>query len=105
DLPPDHEYLERYSFISADELPEFEQLVRRVEASGTASLSEEDRSLLVSLPFKVIVGRHRLGVIDEGIRTQILKARHMFAESLPDGLRGAVAFFDAEHYNGAASIQ
>ncbi|MDA0339005.1 MAG: ATP-binding cassette domain-containing protein, partial [Proteobacteria bacterium] len=108
DLPPDHEYFERYSFISADELPEFEQLVRRIDAAGetgTTSLSDDERSRLVSLPFQLVVGRHRLGVIDEGIRAQILKARHMFAESLPEDLRGAVAFFDSDKYNGAASIQ
>ena len=105
DLPSDHEYFERYSFISAEELPEFQQLIRRVETGGTATLNDDERSLLLSLPFKVIAGRHRLGVIDEGIRTQILRARKLFAAELPEGLRGAVAFFDAQAYNAAATIQ
>jgi ABC-type iron transport system FetAB ATPase subunit len=105
DLPPDHEYFERYSFIGADELPEFQQLVRRVEAGGNAVLSEEERSLLLSLPFMMVAGRHRLGVMDEGILNQILRARKLFAAELPDNLRGAVAFFDAQAYNAAATIQ
>ena len=105
DLPPDHEYFERYSFIGADELPDYQHLVRRAESGGSGGLTDEERSRLMSLPFKLITGRHRLGIIDEGIRKQILVARRMFAESIPEALKGSVAFFDVSEYNAAASIQ
>ncbi len=105
DLPPDHEYFERYSFIGADELPDYQQLVRRADSGGSSGLTDDERSQLMSLPFKLVTGRHRLGVIDEGIRKQILVARKMFAESIPEELRGSIAFFDSADYNPAASIQ
>ena len=105
DLPPDHEYFERFSFISADELPDFQQLARRAAASGTEKLDDDDRSMLISLPFKLIPGRHRLGLIEEEMQQRILSARKMFAETLPEGSRGSVAFLDEGEYNVAASVQ
>ncbi|MBC8158567.1 MAG: ABC transporter ATP-binding protein, partial [Alphaproteobacteria bacterium] len=64
----------------------------------------EERSMLMSLPFRLIPARHRLGLIDDDIRDKLLKARHLFAEELPPALRPAVAFFDADEYNAAASV-
>ena len=105
DLPPGHEFFERFSFVSADALPEFEAAVRRADVAGPEGLEEADRNLLMSLPFKLVPARHRLGVLDEGMRTRILEARHAFAAGLPENPRGSVAFFDAERYNAAASVQ
>ena len=37
DLPPGHEFFEQFSFISSDELPDFQPLVTRcVEGRGSA---------------------------------------------------------------------
>ena len=105
DLPPDHEYFERFGFIGADELPQFQQLIGRAESEGVGNLEQADRSMLISLPFKLIPGRHRLGLIDEDMQSRILEARGVFAEGLPNRLQGAVAFFDSKEYNAAASIQ
>ena len=38
-------------------------------------------------------------------RTACSQARRAFAERLPDDLAGAVAFFDPDAYNPAASVQ
>ncbi len=105
DLPPGHEFFERYSFISADDLPEYQSVIRRSERGGIAELKDEDRAKLLSLPFQLTVARHRLGVVDEEMEGRILKARSAFHENLPDDLKGSVEFFDANAYNAAASIQ
>jgi len=105
DLPPDHEFFDRYSFISSDDLPDVQSCVRRAESGGVENLGEEDRSLLMSLPFKLIPARHRLGLIDEDLRAGLLDARRRFAEGLPEDLRGSVAFFNQSEYNAAASVQ
>ncbi|MBL6927982.1 MAG: ABC transporter ATP-binding protein [Rhodospirillales bacterium] len=105
DVPADHEYFERFSFISAEQLPEFQQIVRRVDASGVEELNAEERSMLLSLPFRLIPARHRLGLIDDDMQDKLLNARRLFAEELPPGLRPSVAFFDAGEYNAAASVQ
>ncbi|MGH6620425.1 MAG: ABC transporter transmembrane domain-containing protein [Alphaproteobacteria bacterium] len=103
DLPPDHEFFQQYSFIAAEDLPAYRQLVQQA-ARGTP-LGHEDRQRLLSLPFMLITERHRLGLVGEAMQERILAARHAFAAGLPAGLKGAIAFFDEERYNGAATIQ
>lgn len=105
DLPPGHEFFDRFSFISSDDLPTYQAAIRRVEQAGFDAADPDDRNLLSSLPFRGIPARHRLGLIDEKIEGRILLARRAFAEGLPENLRKAVAFFDAGAYNPTASVQ
>jgi putative ABC transport system ATP-binding protein len=104
DLPPGHEFFEQFSFIESDDLPEFQAILGRA-ARGPDGTTAEDRQRLVSLPFKLIPARHRLGLIDEQMMGRILEARRIFAEGLPEDLRNTIAFFDAETYNPAATLQ
>src|SRR5690606_36957659 len=87
------------------ELPEYQALVGRIDAERLDSLREEDRLRLMSLPFKVIPSRHRLGVLTDEIEEKIIAARHRFAEELPPHLKDSIAFFDPEAYNPATTIQ
>ncbi|MCB2103040.1 MAG: ABC transporter ATP-binding protein [Rhodobacterales bacterium] len=106
DLPPDHEFFDRYSFVSADDLPEVQAVVRRAESlGGVRQLESLDRRVLMSLPFKLIPARHRLGLLDDDLKARILEARRRFAEGLPAEFAGAVAFYDQDSYNAAASVQ
>jgi ABC-type multidrug transport system fused ATPase/permease subunit len=104
-LPPGHEFFAQYSFIESDELPEVQALVSRVSLDRLDELKPEERTRLLSLPFVLVEKRHRLDLIDDHMKARILKARHDFAERLPDDLRGEIEFFDAESYNAAATIQ
>jgi ABC-type multidrug transport system fused ATPase/permease subunit len=105
DLPPGHEFFEQYSFISSDELPEFRTLLSRTDRRSHDEMTEEDRVALMSLPFKVVVAQHRLGIVDEALQQKLLTARDRFAADLPSELASAVEFFDAETYNAAAALQ
>jgi putative ABC transport system ATP-binding protein len=105
DLPPDHAFFEQYSFIDANDLPEFAAILGRAEKGGTASLAKADRTKLLSLPFKLIPARHRLDAIDEPLQQRLLEARRVFRADLPPEGRAQIEFFDAERYNAAASVQ
>ena len=105
DLPAGHEFFERFSFIDSDNLPEYQRILNNVAANGLNSLNETDRASLMGLPFKLIPARHRLGLLSDDIGEKILLARRMFAETLPEQMKGDIAFFDAEHYNAAISFQ
>ena len=105
DLAPEHEFFEQFSFIQADELDDYKDLLGRADYDNLAALEGNDRQRLLSLPFKLIVARHRLGVIDEHMQERILKARAVFAAELPEELRDAIEFFDEERYNAAATLQ
>jgi putative ABC transport system ATP-binding protein len=104
-LPPGHEFFERFSFIKQDDLPEVKAALGRVADAGLERIKEGDRDLLLALPFKMIPARHRLGLMDEAFEARVLQARRYFAEHLPEEMRGGIEFFDAERYNGAASLQ
>jgi ABC-type multidrug transport system fused ATPase/permease subunit len=105
DLPPGHEFFEQFSFISSDELPDFQPLVTRVNKEGIDALDTEARARLLALPFKLIPSRHRLGLVEEDMQGRLLEARRLFARDLPEDLAPAIEFFDPERYNASASIQ
>jgi len=104
DLPPGHEFFERFSFIDGEDLPRFEGILRRVDAGGLSALNADDRAHLFSLPFKLIVSQHHVGLIDAPMQAQLLLARHAFARGLPTALRQTVQFFDSTAYNASGSI-
>lgn len=105
DLPPGHEFFERYGFINSDDLPNFRSLLGRIERDGINKISRQDHCSLIALPFNLVVARHRLGIIDQGRQEMILTARKMFRENLPRNLEGSIEFFDAAKYNATATIQ
>ncbi len=89
DLPPDHAFFEQYSFIGANDLPEFAAILGRAEKGGASALAKPDRTKLLSLPFKLIPARHRLDVIDEPMQQRLLEARRVFRADLPPEGAGA----------------
>ena len=104
-LSPDNPLFEQYSFISADDLPNVRLLLQRLGGKGIEAVPEADRPRLMTLPFRYIEARHRLGLIDAAMEERLLAARRAFAASLPAALRGAVEFYDFERYNSAATLQ
>ena len=105
DLPPDHAFFEQFSFIGANDLPEFATILSRIGKGGTAALGKEDRARLLSLPFKLIPARHRLDVLDEAMQKRLIEARRVFRADLPPEGQRQIEFFDVERYNAAASVQ
>ena len=105
DLPAGHPFFEQFSFISSEDLPEYQAVLARINREGRDVLRPEERTMLLSLSFKISPARHRLGVIDDDLRTRILSARRAFAANLPEEYRTALEFFDADAFNAAASLQ
>ena len=104
-LRPEHEFFEEFGFLSADDLPVFEGILKRMEMAGIERLLQPPRERLLSLAFKLVAARDPLDLIDEKMQQRILQARRAFAEGLPEDLRGSVEFFDPERYNAAATVQ
>ncbi len=105
DVPSDHELFQQFSFTSAEDLPDFQALVTRIDRDSLDQLTGEDRISLMSLPFKLIPARHRLGLINEELQLKLLEARQAFANDLPAELQDAIEFFDSDSYNRAANLQ
>ena len=104
DLPPGHEFFERFSFIEEEALADFQRISMLAANKGVQNLVSDDRKQLTALPFKLIVAKHRLDLIDDKMKVMILKARKAFAEGLPEELSNSIEFFDATKYNSSSSI-
>jgi putative ABC transport system ATP-binding protein len=109
DLTPGHDFFERFSFIRAEDLPEFDAILRRLENQtttdkGIVEINDADRARLMALPFKLVASQHHVGLLDQGFRQSILAARERFAQDLPAEIKQNVQFFDINAYNGASTI-
>ncbi len=104
-LPPTHPFFEQFSFISSDDLSDFDMIVKRADKSSLADISESDRDALMHLPFDYVEARHRLGLVTEDVEAKILVARKLLAEKLEERDPEAVEFYDPENFNSAASLQ
>lgn len=104
DLPPGHEFFEQFSFISSDDLPEFEALLQRINRPG-AEINAADRARLLTLPFKLIQTRHRLDVLDDNLKARVLEARKALRASTDPAIKVGVEFFEPNAYNATATIQ
>jgi len=106
DLPPDHEYFRRFSFIGADDLPEYRELIGRIDADEAARLADgPDAERLLALTMQLIPARHRLGLVDEALQERLVQARHRLRERMSEGDRARIAFFEPEVFNRGASLQ
>lgn len=105
DLPPGHPFFEQYSFIDSEDLPAFRSIVTKLDKGKVSDLDTAERTALLRLPFDYVEARHRLGLLDEALQARIVAARKRFAERLEHSDPDAVAFYDPQTYNAAASLQ
>ncbi|NBB71488.1 MAG: ABC transporter ATP-binding protein [Alphaproteobacteria bacterium] len=106
DLPPDHEYFRRFSFIGADDLPEYRELIGRVDADEAARLADgPDAERLLALTMQLIPARHRLGLVEDALQERLVQARHRLRQRMSEADRARIAFFEPEAFNRGASLQ
>jgi len=102
-LPPGHSLFEQFSFIGAEELTEFEAILRR-HARGEGRLTQEDRTRLLALPLAYIETRHRLGLLDRRLMSRVVEARGLVREVLENSGDG-VEFYDPDRVCAAAPLR
>jgi putative ABC transport system ATP-binding protein len=102
-VPPGHPLFEQFSFISADELPEYERILRRRVARGT--VNKEEQTQLFALPLAYIEPRHRLGLLRDDLQGRLVAARVRVREMLESSGNPGVEFYDADKVNTAAPLK
>ncbi|HFC04288.1 MAG TPA: ABC transporter ATP-binding protein [Rhizobiales bacterium] len=105
DLDPGHPFFEQLSFMTAEEMPDYQVALTRVKGSHFNELNEDDKLMFVRLAFDYIEPRHRMGLLDDELRDRIVKARQAFREGLPQELKTVIEFYDPDAYNCASSVQ
>ncbi|MBX3567757.1 MAG: ABC transporter ATP-binding protein [Rhizobiaceae bacterium] len=104
DLPPDHPFFQQLAFMTAEDIPQYQQLLQRLRGKSFDAVSSEDRASIVKLSFAYIEPRHRFGLLTPDLMQKIVHARHQFYESLPERLRGAIERYDPQRYTTAATL-
>ena len=102
-MSADQPLFESFSFVDEETLQKLKTLTTNVTHENFDTLEEEEKTLLISLTFQLVVDRHRFGLIDDDMQELILKARRTFRDKLPVEKRDAIAFFDQEQYNSHCS--
>jgi putative ABC transport system ATP-binding protein len=107
DIPPGHPFFDQYSFVNEELLPELKLITRKAQQeNGTSEVSEEERRLIIGLPFNLTIQRHRLGLIDEDMQKRLVALRHDLRESHPDVFKegGGVEPYREDSVNKGLSI-
>jgi putative ABC transport system ATP-binding protein len=103
-LPQGHPLFEQFSFISAEELPEYEAILRR-RARRKDTLRGPDLTRVLALPLAYIEPRHRLGLLDEALEARLVEARRTVRERLAGSDDPGVEFYDADEVCTAAPLK
>jgi energy-coupling factor transporter ATP-binding protein EcfA2 len=104
DVAPDSPMFDQYSFISADDLPDFRALVAKIADGNIQSIDDEGEARLLALTLRIVVAQHRIGVIDEARQRKIVEARAEFRRRYT-GREDYVEFFDPDRFSSTLSIQ
>jgi putative ABC transport system ATP-binding protein len=104
DLPPDHPFFQQLGFMTADEIPDYQALLQRLQDKPFAQVAEADGKRMMKLAFSYVEPRYRFGLLDQAMMDRIVAARAAFHDNLPESLKSAIEPYDAEGYNKSASI-
>jgi len=70
--------LAEFSFITPDELPTYDVMIKRIDKQGVGKLSKSERADLIGLAFELVPARHRLDVLNDDRERKIIEARPQF---------------------------
>ncbi len=105
DLAPNNPLLERMDLMAPEEIDTYRAIVRRAANVAPESMDPADRQALLRLAYGYVEPRHRHGLLDADMQAEIVAARSVFRDKLPEDLKGAVEFYQPGAVNSAASVQ
>jgi putative ABC transport system ATP-binding protein len=90
-LPPGHPLFDQFSLIGADELGDFQAILRRHR--GGAQFPARDLTRLLGLTLAYVEPRHRLGLIGPDLQARLVEARARVREVLSKRADPGVDFY------------
>jgi len=109
DVPDDSELFEQFSFIKAEDLPDYRKLLSAAGGDGDktgdlSKLNPQQVARLSAVSFQLCPARHRLDLITPTVQEKVLAARKQLMDELgADNAR--IRFFDRNRYNPGMSVQ
>lgn len=104
DLPPDHPFFQQLTFMTADDIPQYQLLLQRLKGRPFDDVSPEDRGRIIRLSFLYIEPRHRFGLLTPEIMQRVVEVRKEFHANLPDELKDSIEAYDPTRFTASASL-
>jgi putative ABC transport system ATP-binding protein len=103
-LKPDNPFFDQLNYMDAEALPTYRAALARIANPPPEGISESDRQLILRLPFAYVESKNRLGLLDDELKAQIVKARAQLRQVLEEMHPNPVSFYDPDTYNPAANV-
>lgn len=104
DLPPDHPFFQQLTFMTAEDIPEYQALLQKLKGRDFKDASPQDRASIIRLSFSYIEPRHRFGLLTDKLMAKIVKARTEFHEHIPADLSAVIERYDPERFTESATL-
>lgn len=104
DLSSDNPFFDQLTYMEPDQIPVYRAILNRIGNLPLAQVAPGDQEMILKLPFAYTKSRNRLGLLDEQLKADIVKARHLLRERLGQLEKPPVNFYDPESYNPSASV-
>jgi putative ABC transport system ATP-binding protein len=104
DLPPDHPFFQQLTFMTADDLPQYQVLLQRIKGKRFEDVAREDQVSIIRLSALYIEPRHRFGLLTDELMAKIVDFRRQFHEGLPADMQDAIERYDPERYMAATTL-
>jgi putative ABC transport system ATP-binding protein len=104
DLPPDHPFFQQLTFMTADDIPQYQLLLQRIKGRPYEEVAQEDRIRIIRLSFLYIEPRHRFGLLTPELMEKVVAVRKEFHAGLPESLRGAIELYDPARFTASATL-
>lgn len=105
DLDIEDPFFDQLTYMQADELPEYKEILTRIGDKSQGDISAKDRLMIMRLPLAYIEEQNRLGLLTETLKTKVLNARVKLRKKLETLPEMPIGFYETNTYNSAASIQ
>lgn len=104
DLPQDNPFFQQLTFMSAEDIPAYEELLQSLKGTTAEDASSKDRINIIRLSFAYIEPRHRFGLLTPELRDKIVQARESFYADLPEDLAAMIERHDPSKFSESASL-
>ncbi|KAA0682682.1 ABC transporter ATP-binding protein [Neorhizobium sp. P12A] len=104
DLPPDHPFFQQLTFMTADDIPDYQALLQKLNGRSFDVATPEERAAIIRLSFSYIEPRHRFGLLTDALMAKIVAARAEFHEHIPADLNAVVERYDPERFIASATL-
>lgn len=96
--------LQWLTYMSPEEMPEFEQIVARTQPGGIEQASNSDRIRLVRLAMSYVEPKYRFGLLNDALREMIVAGRRSLDDGMPADLRSHLQPYDPDAYMQRATL-